>query len=257
MRPELLRYIGTLELKVGELEQSIEEKKIEKHETKKRLALIKTNCEKMREIMEKYLGNRAATDLGETDEQKQVTDKNKEQKQRTDKNDKAQKQMTDRNNKGQKEVVDRNNKEQNTQSKEKKRRQSKEGKELTNTAESNKKVAATKVTPNKSPENTADNVPTPGRNKSKDPEHSSDNLATPGKAKSKNTEHTADNVQTPGGAKPKNPSVQGGKESESDRSRGAVGRRPSKGQSQGQGQVKQPLTQRTARNPKKTGASQT
>ncbi len=168
MRPELLRYIGTLELKVGELEQSIEEKKIEKHETKKRLALIKTNCEKMREIMEKYLGNRAATDLGETDEQKQVTDKNKDQKQRTDKTDKGQKQMTDKNNKGQKEVVDRNNKEQNNQSKEKKRRQSKEGKELTNTAESNKKVAATKVTPNKSPEHTADNVPTPGINKSKD-----------------------------------------------------------------------------------------
>ena len=69
MRPEFLRYIGTLEIRIGELEKSLQEKRVERHEAKKRLALIRTNCEKIREIMEKYIGSRAAseTDLKSND----------------------------------------------------------------------------------------------------------------------------------------------------------------------------------------------
>ena len=83
MRPEFLRYIGTLEIRVGELEKSLQGKKVERHEAKKRLALIRTNCEKIREIMEKYVSSRASsetklrkngTDNKENDNDNQITD---------------------------------------------------------------------------------------------------------------------------------------------------------------------------------------
>ena len=57
MRPEFLRFIGTMEMRISELEKSLDQKRIERHATKKRLALLRTNCEKIREIMEKYLGS--------------------------------------------------------------------------------------------------------------------------------------------------------------------------------------------------------
>ena len=84
MRPEFLRFIGTMEMRISELEKSLDEKRIERHATKKRLALLRTNCEKIREIMEKYLGisrtnsRDSQTASVEQKDGRHVTDKNKE-----------------------------------------------------------------------------------------------------------------------------------------------------------------------------------
>ncbi len=55
IRPEMIRYIGSVQDQMSELEDSLNEKKSEKSRSERKLTLMKTNCEKMKRAMSKYM----------------------------------------------------------------------------------------------------------------------------------------------------------------------------------------------------------
>ena len=54
LQPHLIRFRADIEEKMSELQKDLRAKQTEKRNTKKKLVLLKANCERMREIMHRY-----------------------------------------------------------------------------------------------------------------------------------------------------------------------------------------------------------
>lgn len=62
LRPSFIRFIGDTKEKIRDLEQFLQSKRDEKLKLEKQLALMKTNTERMREIMRSYIGSASSSD---------------------------------------------------------------------------------------------------------------------------------------------------------------------------------------------------
>ncbi len=62
VRPDLIRFAADIEAKIESLEADVEGKENELLRAEKRLVLLRTNCDRMRQIMRKYLDSKASSD---------------------------------------------------------------------------------------------------------------------------------------------------------------------------------------------------
>ena len=66
LQPHLIRFRADIEEKMSELQKDLRAKQTEKRNTKKKLVLLKANCERMREIMHRYHMTDGSLDSPET-----------------------------------------------------------------------------------------------------------------------------------------------------------------------------------------------
>ncbi|XP_062598336.1 synaptonemal complex protein 1-like [Saccostrea cucullata] len=62
LRPNFIHFLGDIKLQIEEIKTFIKDKQIEKQEQEKQLALLKTNTEKIKQEMQKYLENSNGSD---------------------------------------------------------------------------------------------------------------------------------------------------------------------------------------------------